>query len=412
MIRLLKNLELGFVIVSILIFSGAIILLILSGGQQQYEEVESNNSSLIRIVWFAIYFITCSLLVFRWQKTLDTLRQDYWVFALITFAGISIIWSSDQATTAKDTVTIFGSSLFGLYFASRYSLKEQLQILGWVFGTTVVLSFIFAVAVPKYGIMGGLHQGKWRGVFTHKNGLGQSMVYGALIFLFLSYQTKKHRLLMWVGLSLSILLLLLSGSTSSIANLAILICIFFILYFVRLPYLMMIPAIIGVAAIGQALYFLSINNAELLFNSVGKDTTLTGRSDLWPAVIEMIGKQPWFGYGYGGFWRGLDGAESAYIWRATAWTPSHPHNGFLQLLLDLGIVGLALFFVGFLNNLIKGLNFIRSTQTVAALWPVVHMAQLIVSSLAETQLFNPNNIGWILYVSAAFSLGKSSQQES
>jgi exopolysaccharide production protein ExoQ len=406
----LKFVESGFAVVSLIIYSGAIILLVLSGGQQQYEEVEY-DSSLIRIVFFVIYLITCLLLALRWKQTIDTLRQDYLVFALIILAAVSICWSGDKAFTLKDSVTLFGSSLFGLYFASRYSLKEQLELLGWAFGIIVILSFVFAIALPKYGIMGGLHQGKWRGVFGHKNGLGQSMVYSGLVFLFLVYQNKKYKLWMWIGLSLSMLLLLLSASTSSMANLLILICIFFLIYTFRLPYLLMLPAILLLATIGELFYLWSIDNAGVIFNSVGKDTTLTGRTDLWPVVIEMIGKHPWIGYGYSGFWKGLNGAESAYVWRTTAWTPSHPHNGFLQLLLDLGILGLLIFFWGFFRNLIRGVKFIRSTKAVAALWPVVHMSQLIIPSLTETQLFGSNSIGWILYVAVVFSLGKSSQQE-
>ena len=38
--------------------------------------------------------------------------------------------------------------------------------------------------------------------------------------------------------------------------------------------------------------------------------TLTGRTELWATVIEMIREHPWFGYGYSGFWLGWDG-ESA-----------------------------------------------------------------------------------------------------
>ena len=126
----------------------------------------------------------------------------------------------------------------------------------------------------------------------------------------------------------------------------------------------------------------------------------------------MIWKQPWIGYGFGGFWQGLNGAESGYILRAVTWTPSHPHNGYLQLLLDLGILGLSIFLIGFFRTMIRALNLIRSTTAVAALWPVVHMAQLLITSTTETQLFAANNIGWILYVALVFSLQPNSLEQS
>jgi exopolysaccharide production protein ExoQ len=406
----LNFIEKGFSILSLFIFSGGVLSLVLSGGQQESENVVY-DSSLIRITFFIIYAVTFLLLLLRWEKTIDTLRQDLWISPLVIMAVVSIVWSADKANTLKDSFTLVGSSLFGLYFASRYSLKEQLQLMGWTFGITIILSFVFAIALPKFGIMGAFHQGKWRGVFSHKNGLGQAMVYSGLIFLFLIYQNKKDRVLMSISLSLSILLLLLSASTSSMVNLIILTCTFFMLYTVRFPYLLMIPAIVSIATIGEACYFWSIDNAGAIFNSVGKDSTLTGRTELWELTIDMIWKQPWIGYGYGGFWKGFDG-ESAYILRAITWTTNHPHSGYLQLFLDLGILGMLVFAVGFSIVLLRSLKYLRSTKTVDALWPIVHMAQLLVTSTTESQLFSSNSIGWILYVAIAFSLQPTSAPEA
>jgi exopolysaccharide production protein ExoQ len=409
--KLLSLLEYGFGVGSLLVYSGGVIVLVTSGGQQEYEDIAYDNS-LIRIAYFTIYGITVLLLSLRWRKTLQTLRQDYWIFSLVLLAGISFIWSFEKSNTLKDIFTITGSSLFGLYLASRYTLKQQLELMSWTYGIVIVLSFIFAVAIPKLGIMGAAHQGKWRGVFSHKNGLGQSMVYSFLAFMFLTYQTKKYKLLMWVGMSLSVLLLLLSASTSSMFNLFILVVVFFVLYIVRLPYLLMMPVIALIITAGEAFYLWSLDNSGAIFNSVGKDATLTGRTDLWQLTTDMIWKQPWIGYGFGGFWQGLNGAESGYILRAVTWTPSHPHNGYLQLLLDLGILGLSIFSIGFFTTMIRALNLIRSTKAVAALWPIVHMAQLLITSTTETQLFASNNVGWILYVAAAFSLEPSSLEQS
>lgn len=409
--KLLSSLEYGFGVIALLIYSNGIVVLVTSGGQQEYEDVAYDNS-LIRIAYFTIYLVTTLLLLLRWQKTLQTLRQDYWIFSLVLVAAISFIWSFEKLNTLKDILTITGSSLFGLYFASRYTLKQQLELMGWTYAITIVLSFIFAVAIPKLGIMGAAHQGKWRGIFSHKNGLGQAMVYSFLTFMFLVYQDKKHKLLMWLGMSLSIILLLLSASTSSMFNLFILVIVFFTLYIVRLPYLLMIPVIALIITVGEFSYLWSIDNSSAIFNSVGKDATLTGRTDLWQLTTDMIWKQPWIGYGFGGFWQGLNGAESGYILRAVTWSPSHPHNGFLQLLLDLGILGFVIFSIGFSIAAIRALNLVRATTAVAALWPIVHMAQLLITSTTETQLFASNNVGWILYVAVVFSLKPSDLERS
>ena len=96
--KLLSLLEYGFGVGSLLIYSGGIIVLVTSGGQQEYEEVAYDNS-LIRIAYFTVYAVTVLLLLFRWQKTIQTLRQDYWIFSLILVAAISLrvfAFSNDQ----------------------------------------------------------------------------------------------------------------------------------------------------------------------------------------------------------------------------------------------------------------------------------------------------------------------------
>ena len=148
-----------------------------------------------------------------------------------------------------------------------------------------------------------------------------------------------------------------------------------------------------------------INNANVVFTSIGKDATLTGRTDLWPLVIEMIWKHPWIGYGYSGFWRGWNG-ESAYIWRASGWTPTHPHNGFLALWVDLGILGLGLFLLGLWRGLVQGLHWLRVSKTSINTYPIIHITFLVISNLTESNLYISNSLTWILYVSTSFAVSQ------
>jgi len=393
-----------FTVVALIIYAGAILFLLLSGGMQENEVVEF-DSSLIRIINFLIYIVTIFLLVLRWRKTFYFLTLDRWITPLVLFSAVSLLWSFDPAATLKDSVTMIGSTLFGLYLGSRYTLKRQLELLTWAFGIMVVLSFIFAVALPKYGIMGGIHQGKWRGVFVHKNGLGSRMVYSSLLFLILGYESKKYKLLMWAGLALSFLLLLLSASSASLLNLVIIIFMFFLSQTVRMPYLVMLPLLTMIITIGELSYLWFINNANVVFTSIGKDATLTGRTDLWPLVIEMIWKHPWIGYGYSGFWRGWNG-ESAYIWRASGWTPTHPHNGFLALWVDLGLLGLGLFLLGLWRGIVQGLYWLRVSKTSTNTYPIVHITFLVISNLTESNLYVSNSLTWILYVSTSFAVSQ------
>ncbi|MEA5602599.1 O-antigen ligase family protein [Nostoc sp. UHCC 0252] len=407
--KLLIFAEEGFTVIALLMYSGAIFVLVLSGGAGQDEVVEY-DASLIRVLFFFFYAVTFLLLILRWKKTLHFLifSKDIWLYSLIIFALVSITWSFEPSITFKNSFTLINSSLFGVYFASRYSLKQQLHILACTFGIIIILSFIFAVALPQYGIQNDVGSPKLRGVFAHKNGLGAKMVTSSTVFFILGYQTKKRSWIFWFGFSLSVLLLLLAVSTSSLVNLIIIIFAFFTFQIWRWSYKVMIPTLMLMATISQLLYFWLSNNADLLFTSLGKDSTLTGRTELWPLVMDMISKHPWLGYGYGGFWQGWDG-ESAYIWRAAGWQPSHPHNGYLALCLDLGLLGLGLFFLGFCRNYLQGFARIRSSKTAFDAWPLIHMTYIALASLTESSLLESNSLNWMLYITACLSLKTTHQ---
>jgi exopolysaccharide production protein ExoQ len=407
--KLLIFAEEGFTVIALLMYSGAIFVLILSGGAGQDDIVEY-DSTVIRVIFFFFYTVTFLLLILRWKKTLHFLifSKNIWLYSLIILALVSITWSFEPSTTFKNSFTLINSSLFGVYFASRYSLKQQLHILAWTFGIIIILSFIFAIALPQYGIQNDVGSPKLRGVFVHKNGLGARMVTSSIIFFILGYQTKKRSWIFWLGFSLSVLLLLLAISTSSLVNLIIIIFAFFTFQIWRWSYKVMIPTLILMAILSQILYFWLSNDPDLLFTSLGKDSTLTGRTELWPLVMDMISKHPWLGYGYGGFWQGWNG-ESAYIWRAAGWKPNHPHNGYLALCLDLGLLGLGLFFLGFCRSYLQGLAWIRSSKTAFDVWPLIHMTYIALASLTESALLESNSLNWMLYITACLSVRTTHQ---
>lgn len=394
--------EQAFTVLSLIMYSGAIFVVVLSGGAGQEDLIEY-DSSLIRIFYSLIYLVTLVLLVLRWKTTLYFLKKDFWLYFLIFLSAVSIIWSFEPSTTLKNSFSLINSSLFGLYFASRYSLKQQLHLLAWNFAIIIILSFVFAIALPKYGIQSDLDGSKWRGVFTHKNGLGARMVTSSMTFFILGYQTQRRSWLFWAGFSLSILLLRLSASGASLLNLLIIILAFFAFQIWRWSYQFIVPTLVMMAIISQSLYFWLSSDASILFGAIGKDATLTGRTELWPLVIDKIWKHPWLGYGYGGFWQGWNG-ESADIWLAAAWTPNHPHNGYLALCLDLGLLGLGVFFLGFWRSYLRGFAWVRNSKTAFDIWPLTHMTYILLSSLTESNLMESNSLTWILYVAASLSV--------
>jgi exopolysaccharide production protein ExoQ len=406
--KLLKLAELGFTVISLLLYSGGPLTVILSGGASEGEEEsgasEGGDNSLILILFFFNYIITCFLLLLRWKKVIFVLKKNKWIIALVALAVISIFWSSIPNKTISRGIALVGTTLFGLYLASRYSMKQQLQLFGWMYWLAVVLSFIFIGALPKYGVMSGLHEGKWRGIYNHKNTLGKIISPGIIVFLLLAIGNNKKGWLFWLGFLLSLFLLLRSTSTSSLLNTVIVLGASLCYRVFRWRDDWMISGLISLVTVGGSFYLFLSTNSELFFAALGKETTLTGRGDMWPYIFEMIWKNPLLGYGYGAFWSGPD-TPSFYIWQVTGWKPPNSHNGFLDILLHLGFLGLCLFIFEYLfMTLPKALNWVRFSRTSEGLWPILYMTYMLLANLGESTLMIQNDLFWVFYVSIAFSV--------
>jgi len=138
-----------------------------------------------------------------------------------------------------------------------------------------------------------------------------------------------------------------------------------------------------------------------LFGLVGRDSTLSGRMELWSALVPKIIAHPWLGYGYSSFWLGMEGQSSADIWSILHWHVPHSHNGFLDLTEELGIAGLGLFLAGMILSARCGLYWARTQQAVIGLWPLTYISFMFLFNLSEGSILRQDNIFWVLYVATS-----------
>jgi exopolysaccharide production protein ExoQ len=399
--------EQGFTILSLIFYSSGPLPLILSGGAGQgIEDIspDPTDYSILQALFFCNYLVTVILLILRWKKATYVLTKDWTIGLLMGIALASLMWSSIPKITQVRSIALVGTSLFGLYLASRYTIRQQLKLLGWSFAIIVMMSFLFAFLIPKFGIMSsGVHAGAWRGIYVHKNMLGKMMTIGATVFLLLAMDAKTNHWMPWLGVALSVILLFLSKSSSSIGNSLTIFALIPVYNTLRWSYHLMVPAMIAVISIGSIISLWLSANAKILLESIGKDVTLSGRADMWPFIIEMIQKQPWLGYGYNGFWNDWD-SPGAYVWYAAKWTPPNSHNGFLDLWLELGFVGIFIFAIGFGMNLLRGLKLFRIDRSWQSFWTLLYLTFIILANIGESSLLNRNDLCWLLYVTVSFSL--------
>lgn len=399
--------EYGFAMFSLFILTDAIFPLLRKEAEVDVDASQGDPTT--QIILGAAYLIACLLLVYRRQ--LKLLVKDPYLLAVVGLCVMSAAWSVDPAVTLRRSAAFVGTTLFGVYLASRFTFSQQLKILAGTLGFAALLSIAFAIVAPRYGIMVGEHAGDWRGIYAHKNILGLMMVLSAMSFLLIAVTYRKRAMVWWAGFGISVAVLLLSRSMSSVVVLTALILALPIFGMLRWPALRwrksFIPPLMvfgGVAVLAFAAYvFIEPKIISDVMEWLGRDKTLTGRTDIWAMVFYMISRRPWLGYGYGAFW--LDtGKESNDVWAEVRWQPPHSHNGYLEVTLAIGIVGLVLFLLGSGSAFKRGIRWIRDVELAEAFWPLAYLSFLFLYNLSEPTFLKHNSVFWVLYVTTVVSL--------
>ncbi len=379
-ISTLKKLEVIFAVVTLLLSTESFILLI--------------PHALRQVLWLGVYAITFFLLMMRQRTFIAVAGRAKMLWLLIGVVLFSIVWSDDSSVSIRQSIALIGTTLFGVYLATRYRLKDQLQILGWVFGIAAILSLVFAIALPSYGLQNGQ---SWQGIYHHKNLLGRIMVLSAIVFVLNAQSFKSYRWLNWAGAGLSMVLLVFSNSKTSLALLLVLLVFLIGYQTLRLYYKLAVVVLSTALVIAGGILVTVISQAETVVGAAGKDLTFSGRTDLWSLVIPKIQNRFWLGYGYGGFWRGWSG-ESADIWLLETWLPKHSHNGYIDLWLELGLIGIVVFAMGMALAIYRATLWVALTRSAEYLLPLAFLNFVLLYNLTESVWLLQNTLFWIFYV--------------
>jgi len=117
-----------------------------------------------------------------------------------------------------------------------------------------------------------------------------------------------------------------------------------------------------------------------------------------------IARRPWFGYGFGAFWV-QDSVNVFQIWTTVGWEPPHAHNGWLDVLLDLGIAGLSLIALQVILILVNGIRAVVEGSEADAQYVLVTTFVVLTLNFAESALVRPSAT-WVLLAIAATALSK------
>jgi exopolysaccharide production protein ExoQ len=262
------------------------------------------------------------------------------VVALITWWMLSGTWTFNLAGFRRDTMLIVPLIVVTVAIAGLLPITDFYR--GLLAGCQVAIAWtvIFTVTNPSTAMR---HPDDaipgWIGSFIHKNALAPFMLFTVLV----AWSFEPHRTRRRVMYGVAGFFIVMSQSTTALAIGLVLIPLGLLVR--RLARLnaggrsaLLLVAFVGCITFGVAL----IAAAESLLESRGKDLTFTSRTDIWTGAVEAIAERPLLGYGAGGVWVNLNAEPARSILRGLGFPVFHAHNGYLEVLLQLGGVGLGL----------------------------------------------------------------------
>jgi len=388
-----KSLEKFALAVVALTLSGALMRILSSGG----DTLDGDPRTQVFLAMCYLAVIVIAIVHFRWIVAVG--RRNPAVFALLAVACASVLWAQMPDLVVRRAIAVAGATLFGIVVAIRLPFAEQLKLFRWAVRIAGGLSLAVLVLAPSAAIVAGAEGSSVRGIFNHKNHLGATMALGALVEWCCPETTRKAKVLRSLFIFVYLVLLVLSNSMTSVVAFAaaVLVVYAFKLLHARcklpLPMLFVILLVTACVAIG-----IESSVTQLL----GRSSDLTGRTELWSFTWNMIAKSPWLGFGLSGFWMGAS-EESLSVQTQLGWTPIYSHNGYLEILLSLGFVGLLLFLIMMGTGIKRVLRRAHAAHSIQDLWPIAFFTFFLVHNLAECTILVQNSLEWSLCIATVIS---------
>jgi O-antigen ligase len=375
------------------------------------------TDSIFAPAWreIALWILTAGLVVFLLRRHslfntyLNAWKKNWLLFLFIGLAFISLAWSVSPVASLYRALELLFTTLVGAYIGIRYNMRGLMNILFW-FGTVVVLfCFTLALRYPGLGTMlNNPYDGAWNGIFWHRNHMGSIMALLNSIFLLrMILEIRGHKNIAFLdGIFYLFSLFLVGLSRSATAyilflglNFLIALITVWLTFKARLrPFHYYLGA--GILVLCSILVFANINFILGLFN---RDTSITGRVPMWMFLVKnIISQRPWLGYGFGAMWT----IESfrVQVQHVVGWL--YPvligDNGYLDILLHLGIAGLIVFLLTLAGMCFRTGKFAFHNLTIEGFFPFIVVIYALVANISFSLFLETESFVWLLMVISLF----------
>jgi exopolysaccharide production protein ExoQ len=367
---------------------------------------DATGGGVARIEQLVVWCLACFIMsrAFPRITRAATRHKAFSAFALLAFVSIS--WSPDPVDALRRTVLFGLTLLFSFYLAEYYDPQEQMLLILFTGVIAVIASYLVVLLLPGLGYG---YEGEWRGIFGHKNGLGMFVIFLISPAFFLRFRQSLVGIATAGIVGFAAVLVLMSQSRTAwllAFVFACYVCAYkLIARFRRRDAVLLSVAVMSIAGV---MISLAVTQFDSLLQLLGKSADLSGRLQIWKAVALAISKHPFLGYGYGGFWDQSQG-ESMNVMMAVGFPLGHAHNGYLNLWLQLGLVGLLLFIWSLVAATRNGVKSLWLGDQNYVAWCLGIILLVIVGNIDESFIMQYNSLATMLYVMVCVGMSKSAR---
>ncbi|BAV34112.1 O-antigen ligase [Sulfuricaulis limicola] len=382
----------------------------------------SSGGPISRMLWLLL--LALGIMMVSWRAGLAWLLArvlNPFFLLFVALAIVSVAWSIDPALSIRRLIRLGTIVLACVAFVlMSWHARRYQNVVRPILTIVLLGSIIFGLVFPALAI----HQqttpeliGAWHGLANHKNGLG-ALACISLIFWFHAWLTREVRFLpALTGGAVAVTCLVLSRSSTSLA--ATLFVMAVLLVLLRSPQGLRpyMPYLVSMLVALLLIYTLAILNLIPGLGTLmapvtaltGKDTSLTGRTEIWTILSEHISYRPFLGSGYAAYWTAgpVPGADSyAFVWRMGSFYPGSAHNGYLEIVNDLGWIGLLCLIAYIVVHIRQSLQLLEIDRHQGALFLALFFQQAI-TNLSETHWFSVQSVDFVIMALATTALARS-----
>ena len=376
---------------------------------QAYEAsavMVDEGNALERNVFSGLIIIGLIALFRRSRSVSALLRMNAPILMFLFYCALSILWSDYPGVAFKRWVKAIGDVvMISIVLTEPDPVAAIKRLLASVSFIVVPVSFLLIKYYPVLGMKFNPYDGTqtFIGVASDKNMLGMFCLVlgvGAAWRLFLAMSDRHFRPLIAHGVVL-LMVAWLFWRANSVTSMACFAMATSLMALSSVPALakrrsVLHFAVAGCLSVAFAVLFLNIGPG--LVESMGRDPSITGRTELWDELRSM-NPNVLLGAGFESFWMG---PRLAKLWGIFRWRPNEAHNGYFEVFLNLGLVGLILLAVVICTGYRNAFRMLTRDPRVGAL----RLAYFLIGTAysfteAGFRLMSPV---WICFILAALAV--------